>query len=148
MSLPGVFPPVALGGGRHIDGGIADNAPFGRARKSGASRAFMIDCACATSCAKPPTGWTGIVGRAFEITLQRKHELELDLHCGEMEIFRIVPRLDISPGLLNFSSAQELISAGYEQTKAALADSLRPEAATRGQARWSAVPRHFGKVTA
>ncbi len=121
MSLPGVFPPVMLDGGRHIDGGIADNAPLGRARKMGASRAFMIECTCANPCTKPPVGWFGVVGRAFEIALQRKHALELERHGAAMQVFRVAPQLDISPGLLSFASVETLIAAGYEQTRAALA---------------------------
>jgi NTE family protein len=128
MSLPGVFPPVRLGGSLHIDGGIADNAPLGRARQLGAERAFLIECACATPCAMPPVGWAGIVGRAFEIALSGKHRLELEAHRATIELFRVVPRLDVAPGLLDFSAAEALISAGYEQTKAALAG--RPGAAT------------------
>jgi NTE family protein len=146
MSLPGVFPPVVLGGGRHIDGGIADNAPLGRARKMGASRAFMIECSCANPCAKPPSGWFGVVGRAFEIALYRKHALELERHCAAMEVFRVVPRLDIAPGLLSFASVETLISAGYEQTRAALAGWPQPGGDARGQARRPTPPLHTIKV--
>ncbi len=147
MSLPGVFPPVVLDGGRHIDGGIADNAPLGRARKTGATRAFMIECNCANPCAKPPSGWFGVVGRAFEITLARKHALELELHSAAMEVFRVVPLLDIAPGLLSFASVETLISAGYEQTKAALADWPQPGADARGQVHRSASPHQTTKVS-
>lgn len=146
MSLPGVFPPVALGGGRHIDGGISDNAPLGRARASGASRAFMIECTCADPCAKPPLGWFGVVGRAFEIALSRKHALELERHCAAMEVFRVVPRLDIAPGLLSFAAVETLIAAGYEQTRAALADWPQPGKDAPGQARRHAPPQHSVKV--
>jgi NTE family protein len=146
MSLPGVFPPVALGASRHIDGGIADNAPLGRARKLGASRAFMIECTCAIPCAKPPSGWFGVVGRAFEIALERKHKLELERHGARMQIFRVEPQLDIAPGLLSFAAVETLISAGYEQTRAALAGWPPPGQSTRGQSRRTAPPRRTRKV--
>lgn len=128
MSLPGVFPPVRLGGSLHIDGGVADNAPLGRARQLGAERVFMIECACATPCARPPAGWSGIVGRAFEIALSGKHRLELEAHRATTELFRVVPQLDVAPGLLDFSAAEALIARGYAQTKAALA--TRPGSVT------------------
>ena len=121
MSLPGVFPPTELDGRLHVDGGIADNAPLGRAKSLGATRAFMIECACADPCARPPSGWSGIVGRSFEIAMHRKHALEMDVHCAAMEVFRVIPTLDVAPGLLRFASSEALITAGYEQTKAALA---------------------------
>ena len=122
MSLPGVFPPTELDGRLHVDGGIADNAPLGRAKRLGATRAFMIECACADPCARPPSGWSGIVGRSFEIAMHRKHALELDVHCAAMEVFRVVPRLDIAPSLLSFASSDALIAVGYEQTRAALTE--------------------------
>lgn len=133
MSLPGVFPPAELDGRLHIDGGIADNAPLGRAKGLGATRAFMIECACADPCAKPPSGLTGIVGRSFEIAMNHKHALELDAHCAAMEVFRVVPSLDIAPGILNFASSRALIAAGYEQTRAALAKWPQPAARKPGR---------------
>jgi hypothetical protein len=71
--------------------------------------------------------WRKIVGRAFEMTLHRKQEVELKMHAAAMGLFRVIPGLEIAPGLLDFSSASALIAAGYEQTRAALGASPLPE---------------------
>lgn len=121
MSVPGIFPPILLNGHPHVDGGVADNAPLGRAADCGYRRALMIECACADPCARPPKGLIGILGRAFEIALARKHRSELALHANRIEIVRVVPRLTAEPGFLNLSAADALIEAGYVQAMTELA---------------------------
>ena len=120
MSVPGIFPPIMLNEHPHVDGGIADNAPFGRAARLGFQRVLMIECACAGSCQKVPSGMTGILGRAFEITLARKHRADLELHAKQLEIFRIIPRLSDEPRFLDLSGAEALIEAGYLQSMSRL----------------------------
>jgi NTE family protein len=97
MSVPGIFPPVILDGHPHIDGGVADNAPLTRAADRGYRRALLIECACAAPCSRPPAGLIGVVGRAFEIALARKHRAELKLEAIRIETFRVVPRLTSEP---------------------------------------------------
>ncbi len=41
-ALPGVFPPVELNGEHFIDGGIVNSIPLDRARKLGATRAYVL----------------------------------------------------------------------------------------------------------
>ena len=120
MSVPGIFAPVILNGHPHVDGGVADNAPLGRAAERGHRRALMIECACADPCAEPPRGLIGILGRAFEIALARKHRSELALHANRIEIVRVVPELTTETGFLDLSAADALIETGYAQTKAVL----------------------------
>lgn len=116
MSLPGIFPPITLRGHPHIDGGIADNAPLGRAMDLGHCRALMIECACASPCRRAPMGLIGILGRSFEIALARKHRAEIGLHAGGIDVIRIVPRLDNETGFLDLSASQSLIEAAYAQS--------------------------------
>ncbi|MCB0914951.1 MAG: patatin-like phospholipase family protein [Actinobacteria bacterium] len=41
-ALPGVFPPVEIDGEHYIDGGIVNSIPLDRARKQGATRAYVL----------------------------------------------------------------------------------------------------------
>ena len=116
MSLPGIFPPITLNGHPHIDGGIADNAPLGRAMDLGHCRALMIECACASPCRRPPMGLIGILGRSFEIALARKHRADLALQAEGIDVIRIVPRLEDEPGFLGLSASQSLIEAARGQS--------------------------------
>lgn len=121
MSVPGIFPPIMLNGHPHMDGGIADNAPLGRAEQLGCWRALMIECACAAPCRRPPRGLIGILGRSFEIALARKHRTELTLRSGQIDILRVVPRLENEPGFFDLSASPALIEAGRVQSLAQLA---------------------------
>lgn len=144
MSLPGIFPPVTLREHPHIDGGVADNAPLGRAAGLGIRRALMIECACADPCRRPPSGLTGILGRTFEIALARNHRAELARHARRMEIVRVVPRLDSDPELLDLSQAEALMEIGYFQSMSAL-PALLVEGATSAEVEKcdSRVPRYL-----
>ena len=42
-ALPGIFPPVELAGGRHVDGGVLVPVPTARAFELGATRVFVSD---------------------------------------------------------------------------------------------------------
>ena len=42
-ALPGIFPPVDLAGGRHVDGGVLVPVPTARAYELGATRVFVSD---------------------------------------------------------------------------------------------------------
>jgi NTE family protein len=126
VSLPGIFPPVELGGHPHIDGAVAENAPLVRAAATGAQRALMIDCACSNPCKLAPSGLIGTIGRAFEIALARKDRAEFKLHQRRMEIVRIVPDFDDEPGILNLSRTPSLLETGYQQSVAALSRLPKP----------------------
>jgi len=129
MSPPGICPPITLNGHPHVDGGIADNAPLGRAADLGCRRALMIECACANPCRRPPKGLIGILGRSFEIALERKHRADLARQAEGIEIIRIIPHLDIEHGFLDLSTCGNLIELGYAQTISELPKLLaRPEA--------------------
>jgi NTE family protein len=63
-ALPGLFPPVTIGGCQLIDGGVANNVPIANAVAAGATRIFVLPAghACAprarpavrsTSCCTP-----------------------------------------------------------------------------------------------
>lgn len=41
-ALPGVFPPVTIGGVRYMDGGVVDNVPLRRAIELGAERIYVL----------------------------------------------------------------------------------------------------------
>jgi len=140
MSLPGIFPPVVLDAALHIDGGIADNVPLGRAKMLGARTALMIECACASPCGKPPSGWSGIVGRSFEIALSRKHLLELEVYGVDMDILRIFPKLEGEPSLLSFANAQQMFDVAYAQTMACLRERGGPSAPMPSRERPGRIP--------
>tara|TARA_R110002110_G_scaffold412875_1_gene639462 strand:- start:8152 stop:9084 length:933 start_codon:yes stop_codon:yes gene_type:complete len=132
VSIPGIFPPVELDGHPHVDGGVAENVPLARAAATGAHRTLMIECACAIPCKRAPSGLIRTIGRAFEITLARKHRAELLLHEGQTDIVRVVPELEHEPGFLSLSQTSSLLEIGYQQSMAAMSQNPERVASNAG----------------
>lgn len=116
MSLPGIFPPVELGGRPHVDGGLANDVPFAKAEELGARAAFLIECACAQRCPRPLRGWADILMRSFSIALAGKYAAEREHFHGRLEVFVVRPQLADEIDLLDFRHSAELIEVAYRQT--------------------------------
>ena len=120
MSLPGIFPPVELGGRPHVDGGLANDVPFAKAEALGARAVYLIECACAQRCPRPPRGWADILMRSFSIALAGKYASEREHFHGRLEVFVVRPQLTDEIDLLDFRHSVELIEVAYRQTRRAL----------------------------
>lgn len=76
-AVPGLLPPVAVGGEHFIDGGIVNSIPLSRALQRGARRVFVCHVGRIDGPLRPPrTPWeVGLV--AFEVA--RRHRFHADL---------------------------------------------------------------------
>jgi NTE family protein len=118
-SLPGLFPPVAMGNALHVDGGVTCPVPLQRALDLGAARIWVIDV----------TG--GSIGRrdarmnaldvllmSFAVSRRRLATLELakgELARGDTSVVTALPQIDVGPHeLRNFGRTAEFIQLGYE----------------------------------
>ena len=113
-SLPGLLPPVSLGGSLHVDGGVTCPVPVQRAIEIGAERIWLMDV----------TG--GVLGRrdermtaldilltSFAISRYRLASLELP---GD-DVRSIIPMPRVETGrheMRDFSRTAQLIELGYE----------------------------------
>lgn len=118
LSLPGLFPPVEIGRGQFVDGGIANNVPLDQAVALGARHILMIQCVCCEGRAAPYRGLINILARSFSIALDCKHTTDLMHFGGHARIHIVRPRLAKEISLLNFRHTAELIEAGYVQSLA------------------------------
>ena len=76
-AVPGLLPPVELGGEHFVDGGIVNSIPVGRAVELGARRVFVLHVGRIERPLEPPR-WPWEVGLvAFEIA--RRHRFVRDL---------------------------------------------------------------------
>lgn len=116
LSLPGIFPPVTVGGYRHVDGGLANNVPLDKAIALGARTIYMIQCVCAERCPMPPRGLVDLITRGFSIALDGKYRADLERFQHQAQIHVVRPQLPREIGLLDFRHSAELIEAAYRQT--------------------------------
>ena len=77
-AVPGILPPVEIGGEHYIDGGIVNSIPVSRAVTLGAQRIFVLQVGRVEQALRPPRRpWeVGLV--AFEIA--RRHRFAHDLN--------------------------------------------------------------------
>lgn len=121
MSLPGVFPPVWIGGEPHMDGGVASNVPFEPAFDRGIAEMLLVLCTCCPPATHPPRSPFGVLLRSFLISLDRKYACDLAHYRRQgIAIRSVQPRFSVDVGLLDFQHTDALIRAGYEQSLAAL----------------------------
>ena len=113
-AIPGVFPPVEIGGEFLMDGAVAANTPVRLAMELGASRIIILPTGYACALKEPPRT---VIGKALHaitlmITWQLMHELQAI--AGEMDV-HLAPTLcplAISP--FDFSASRQLIERAAE----------------------------------
>lgn len=70
-AVPGVFPPVEIGGEHFIDGGIVNTIPIDRAVALGASEVYVLHAGRIDSPLSPPKGLRDVAMVVFEVS--RRH---------------------------------------------------------------------------
>ncbi|MBM6403425.1 patatin-like phospholipase family protein [Phycicoccus sp. CSK15P-2] len=84
-SVPGLFPPVEIGGAHFLDGGLVHSIPVGRAVELGATRVFVLQVGRVEQPLRPPRlPWeVGMV--AFEIARRHRFVHEMAAMPAEVE---------------------------------------------------------------
>jgi NTE family protein len=116
-AIPGIFPPVHLGGDVLMDGAIANNTPILTAARLGASRIVVLPTGIACAEQQPPKG---PIARALHaVTLLIAWQVIRDLEqLGEEIHVCLVPTLcplDVSP--YDFSASRYLMERAAETAR-------------------------------
>jgi NTE family protein len=121
--LPALFPPVALAGGLHVDGGVTCPVPVGRAVELGARRIWVLDVSAdAAGAAAGRMSALDVLLRSFAISrahLDQGVERRRSPRARTPEVVRL-PRPDVAVDLRDFSRSPYLMQAGYAATRQAL----------------------------
>ena len=116
--LPGVFPPVHLGGSRHVDGGVTDGVPIERAIELGARTVWVLDV---TSDDPLPAdrrmNALDVLLRSFTISRTRRPGTAV-IEGVTVHHIRVAETAGLDPR--DFSRNAELIDAGYASAQAFL----------------------------
>lgn len=132
MSVPGVVPPVHLGGRDLVDGGIAANLPVGIAKELGAGRIIAVDISSPLLEEGQQFGsFMSVYSHLNSLLTVRNRDRDAAL-LGDDDVL-IVPDLgDIS--FVGFDRVQEAVAIGEEAARLA-ADNLRRFSST--SERWA-----------
>ena len=120
-SIPGIFPPVRLGRGSLVDGGVVNNTPISHAVALGAKRIFVLPTRKARRA--PSRISRGALGAAIEgLSLLTDGRLRFDLarysKDAELVVLPAPNSLGVQP--TNFSHSQRLSGDALAATRAFL----------------------------
>ncbi len=134
-AIPGIFPPVSLGGHLHVDGGVLHTVPVVGASHLVPSRVVVLDVSCHGLDQPVPRSSLGVLLRTF--TLARRSRLELDLAGLEPSCQITIVRLPTigSLGLDDFSRSEELIEVGEQVASEMLSEIPANVGRSRGETR-------------
>jgi NTE family protein len=116
-AIPGVFPPVEIGGEALMDGAIAANTPLLLAAELGASRIVVLPTGYACALAEPPKRAVAKALHAVTLLIawQLMHELEVVSKDISVHLVPTLCPLAVSP--FDFSAATELMERGAESAQ-------------------------------
>lgn len=137
-AIPGVFPPVEVGGRLLMDGGVADNTPISHAVAMGADVVWVLPTGYACDLAAPPRSALAMLVHAITLLIQERMILDVVAYEPRVDL-RILPPLcplDVSP--VDFSRTAELIGRAHRSSR----DWLEAAPPTRGQDRYLSLHRH------
>lgn len=122
-AIPGVFPPVELGGRAYMDGGVANNTPISHAVELGAREIYVLSTGHGCALPAPPGSALGMALRAVTLLVQARLSSDIARYRNQVDL-HVLPRPcspDVSPA--DFGRAGELIDGG----RAAVQDWLDAE---------------------
>jgi NTE family protein len=129
-ALPGLFPPVELNGHLHVDGGVLEPLPVGRALDLGIATTFVLDVTAGTASsgvrgARRPRSALDVLVRSFEVSRVAHTPAPETLARLGQEVV-VLPLADTSGlELRDFSRTSTLIDESREVAARFLDDHLR-----------------------
>ena len=123
--LPAVFPPVRLGDGLHVDGGVTCPVPVDRALDLGAVRTWVLDVTGGTL-GRRGERMTALDVLLLSFAISRSGLDSQGIERPGQRVLRL-PKLDLDKHeLRDFSKTPALLDRGYNEMQALLAAELVP----------------------
>ncbi|MBW3593993.1 MAG: patatin-like phospholipase family protein [Actinobacteria bacterium] len=117
-AMPGIFPPVPIGGRNYIDGGVANNVPIAPAVEMGATTVYVMDATSHSRQRRPLNRPVDYLLHAF--TLARGQRFTLEARHYEEKVKLVVlpsPWLDFFVPFASLEYTSRLIEMAYKETK-------------------------------
>lgn len=128
-AIPGVFPPVRIGGHELMDGGVVNNTPISHAVHLGASKVYVLPTGYACDLPATPRSALGMVLQALTLLVAQQLMNDIERYEKEVELRVIPPLCPLAVSPADFGRSQYLIDRAHAASAAWLA---KPPP-TRGQ---------------
>ena len=116
-AIPGVFPPVTIGGRRLMDGGVANNTPISTAVALGATRILVLPTGTPCSCDRFPRGALFVAVHALNVGIARQLAVDLIRFEERAELIVVPPRCPLDAAVYSFRATGELITRAERHTR-------------------------------
>ena len=124
-AIPGLFPPVEIGGEWFVDASVATGLDLETAILQGATQILAVDLGSEPS-PYQPRGLVDLLARSMEIAAQERTQSEVDQFGREARTVIWRPGLQASSGS-NFSDVEELYRAAQDLAPALIEQARSPD---------------------
>jgi NTE family protein len=116
-AIPGIFPPVEIGGRHLIDGGIANNTPISTAVAFGAKSIVVLPTGFACALDAPPSSALGMALHAISLLISRQLRVDIERFATAAAIHVAPPLCPITSGPHDFRHVGEWIERAARSTE-------------------------------
>ena len=120
-AIPGVFPPVMIGGRSLIDGGVANNTPISSAIKLGAQRVFVLPTGFACALKGQPRSAIGRALHALSLLVMRQLVSDIERFQTDVALHVVPPLCPVDSSPYDYSACASLIDRATLTTRAWIA---------------------------
>ncbi len=126
-AIPGVFPPVRIGGRLLMDGGVVENTPIGHAVELGATTVWVLPSGGVCSIEKVPESALGMALHAILLAISQRIAFDIERYEGRVDLKVVPPLCPLAISPSDFSHAAELIPRARTKTAHWLAQGMPSE---------------------
>ena len=116
-AIPGIFPPVTIGGRMLVDGGVLANLPVSQAIELGATRVYVLP-AISNGVGSIPSGAIDMMQRSMMIATAAlaKRDLDEARSCAQVHVLPVPTAAQLS--MFDFGETLALMQGAYLSTEA------------------------------
>lgn len=119
-AIPGVYPPVDIGGRLLVDGGLAANTPISQAVDLGADVVYLFPTVSGEPAGRPHSA-PGVMLQSVGHLLGRASQSEIRANASRCELYVVPPPRPAGIAPFDFHHSQELMDRGQASAEAWLA---------------------------
>jgi predicted acylesterase/phospholipase RssA len=122
-AIPGMFPPVSMGNGSYVDGGLVANCDLEAVVEAGIEQAVVVDV-MGGGFDKPAPDVMSSVTRAVTFMIARQTEMQVRIWGQRLRLAMVRARLTIPPRVDSFVHTEALVDLGRHAGERVLAQHL------------------------
>ncbi|MBS1836921.1 MAG: patatin-like phospholipase family protein [Actinobacteria bacterium] len=124
-AIPGVFPPVEIGGRTLVDGGVLNNTPVSCAVGAGATEVYVLPTGYACALSQPPRAALDVAIHAVTLMIHQRLAADVDEYQQQVDLHVVPPLCPLEVSPVDFGQTRELVARARASTQRWLASDAR-----------------------